>query len=541
MLRLMPLCWLVGVVSLALFFAPPLHGQSPRPPTLEQTAYQQLATVGLAPEQVSLLIYSTRQNRNLVAINPQMPRIPASTMKLITAWAAWHLLGPNHRWYTTFSPLLVPTTENSAALPPDLGAALHEVDLAQWDLGLMVEGGGDPLLSLKDLDHIAAMLMAAGLHQLKQMNGPLVLDQSYYSEPAFPEAWGLKGEGESWRTPVTALALERNRIPFTIVVPAQASLPEDVYVFSPLPIAIRNLLRPQGHTLSYWAQQQTPTQNNGEYSLVLRGRVPQQQGLFEQVVPVAHPQDFWAQFLRMALWRKGLPAELPLTTLSPEMTVGETLYRHPSVPLRQVLPVMLKDSDNMIAEAMLRTMGANQEQTSTHTPTGLAAVYDLLQGQFGALSRQVVMVDGAGLSTENRVTAQFLVELLRQVVARQPDMNEWIGALPRSGEDGTLTERALPETMQGLLRAKTGTLRGVQNLAGLLRIPAQNGQPEDVLLLAFLVHSPRTPTFRLQQAVDAVLTALFEAIYSAGEQRTQDTPPPAVITPPLPAAPKNTN
>jgi D-alanyl-D-alanine carboxypeptidase/D-alanyl-D-alanine-endopeptidase (penicillin-binding protein 4) len=79
----------------------------------------------------------------------------------------------------------------------------------------------------------------------------------------------------------------------------------------------------------------------------------------------------------------------------------------------------------------------------------------------------ITLVDGSGLSRDNRVSARLLVAALRradQSFAVGPDL---LAGLPIAAEDGTLRKRA--ENARGLVRAKTGTLDGVTALAGWAR------------------------------------------------------------------------
>ena len=87
------------------------------------------------------------------------------------------------------------------------------------------------------------------------------------------------------------------------------------------------------------------------------------------------------------------------------------------------------------------------------------------------------MVDGSGLSTEDRVPAKLLGALLAAASAPSSGPTDLqvlrpiVAGLPVAGGDGTLDDRFTPGSPaaagRGVVRAKTGTLTGVSSLAGI--------------------------------------------------------------------------
>jgi D-alanyl-D-alanine carboxypeptidase/D-alanyl-D-alanine-endopeptidase (penicillin-binding protein 4) len=82
-------------------------------------------------------------------------------------------------------------------------------------------------------------------------------------------------------------------------------------------------------------------------------------------------------------------------------------------------------------------------------------------------SRAVELVDGSGLSHDNRAPTELFCAVLHDV-AQDPNIDiELEHSLPVSGRSGTLRERDF-DLPQGRVRAKTGTINGVSSLAGYL-------------------------------------------------------------------------
>jgi len=134
---------------------------------------------------------------------------------------------------------------------------------------------------------------------------------------------------------------------------------------------------------------------------------------------------------------------------SPRMSV---LVRHTNRP-----------SDNYMAETLLKTLGADFGEGGT-TAAG-AAVAQREAAQFGAAP---TMVDGSGLSRQNRTTPRDVVELLVGMDAGEL-AEPMLISLSVAGKSGTLAKRMRGTAAHGRCRAKTGTLNGVSNLAGYCR------------------------------------------------------------------------
>lgn len=139
-----------------------------------------------------------------------------------------------------------------------------------------------------------------------------------------------------------------------------------------------------------------------------------------------------------------------------------------SPPVLRMLEEMLRTSDNTIAEVLVRQVAISAKQPASFTGAG-KAVLDTLT-ELGLPTEGVTIADGSGLSSDNRLTPQLLTGLLA-VVARpnQPALHGLVAGLPVAGYSGTLADRFRTPNQNpadGVVRAKTGTLPGVNALAG---------------------------------------------------------------------------
>nr|WP_203631566.1 D-alanyl-D-alanine carboxypeptidase/D-alanyl-D-alanine-endopeptidase [Streptomyces halstedii] len=179
-----------------------------------------------------------------------------------------------------------------------------------------------------------------------------------------------------------------------------------------------------------------------------------------------------------------------------------TVATHLSEPLSALVERALTNSDNDIAEALVR-----QTALKAGEPASFAGARRAVTARLKALGVPVAgaaLVDGSGLNRQDKVTAQLLTSLL--TLAAHPDHPELrpvLTGLPVAGFSGTLGERyAATSRGTGLVRAKTGTLTGVNTLAGTAVDPQGR-----LLAFAFLTSGTTSPG-EAEASLDALATAL---------------------------------
>lgn len=181
---------------------------------------------------------------------------------------------------------------------------------------------------------------------------------------------------------------------------------------------------------------------------------------------------------------------------------GETVAEVRSAPLSRIVEEFVADSDNEVAEVLLRQAAIKVGEPASFAG-GAAAVEQALT-RAGIPTDGLVLNDGSGLSRQNRIAARTLAETV-VVAARTPRLGPILGGLPVGGFSGTLDDRydRLGDA-RGLVRAKTGTLTGVHSLAGIATLPG--GRP-----VAFAVMANGTQDvdpFVTQAAIDRVAAAM---------------------------------
>ncbi|MFD3616894.1 D-alanyl-D-alanine carboxypeptidase/D-alanyl-D-alanine-endopeptidase [Streptomyces sp. NPDC058676] len=190
------------------------------------------------------------------------------------------------------------------------------------------------------------------------------------------------------------------------------------------------------------------------------------------------------------------------TSPGPSKATGraESLATVSSPPLSALVERMLTNSDNDIAEALAR---------QTAVAAGERADFDGAGRAIGARLKQLGLPvsgagfkDGSGLNRGDRLTADLLTSLLAKAGdPAHPELRPALTGLPVAGFTGTLTSR-YTDGAAGIVRAKTGTLTGVNTLAG--TVVDQSGR---LLAFAFLASNTTDPA-AAQSALDRTATAL---------------------------------
>ncbi|MCE9622496.1 MAG: D-alanyl-D-alanine carboxypeptidase/D-alanyl-D-alanine-endopeptidase [Actinomycetia bacterium] len=141
----------------------------------------------------------------------------------------------------------------------------------------------------------------------------------------------------------------------------------------------------------------------------------------------------------------GAPADAPIIT-----TID-------SLPLPAILAEMLSTSDNSTAEMVLKEIGFASSGAGTRA-AGLAVLMSTMQA-WGVPTEGISLVDGSGLSDDDRMTCAALLAVLQHgSVADAVGQGLAVGGAPGT----TLYDAFLTgEPLSGVIRAKTGTLNNL--------------------------------------------------------------------------------
>ncbi|MFD1369245.1 D-alanyl-D-alanine carboxypeptidase/D-alanyl-D-alanine endopeptidase [Actinoplanes sichuanensis] len=368
--------------------------------------------------------------------DPDVRVLPASNQKLLTAAAALEVLGAGYRFRTTVR---------------GHGRVLY------------LRGQGDPTLTYERIDRLAAAVARAGAKRYAR----LIVDDTWFDRVPLGLDWSWQDESYGFTAPVSALSFAANERFDNAAVEIRyrgvAGRRPTVRVWPPT-----GSVRVINRAVTRSGDSVGAVRAHGRAVVTLSGSVAAGRS-GSALVSVPDPAATAAGLFRAALRRHGVTVSGPT---SRGVTPGGTraVAAQVSRPLAEILPPFLKLSNNGIAELLVKAMSRAADPARPGSwPTGLAAATGAL-GRLGVDTRLLTMGDGSGLSRRNWVTARQVTTVLEKA-QRRTWFPTFRAALPVAGSadpmvGGTLRNRMRGTAAAGNVRAKTGTLSGVNALSG---------------------------------------------------------------------------
>lgn len=427
---------------------------------------------------------------------------PASNSKLFTAAAALATLGPDYRFETR--------VEWKKILPLKEGAVGN----------LTILGGGDPSWGMSEfgedvttrVEEIANTLSGYGI---KEIHGPIRVASAdpRWDHLQHPVGWTPSDHTACYGALAQSFNLDINCAYFTVTGP-RSGMWSDKSVTVPVKVQLRS-----GYATSL-------NVHAAEYSGIpagsytITGTWSRRSGRIALLLPVHNMKSRVKVLLTQALQAKGIRLYAP----APKY-VDEKLYQvsFHSPELARILKPFMKHSLNVVGDAIFKAMGqahgdpgldlldAGRQVMSryVHQLGSVTALSMNLTPQPGYYAAAVEIFDGSGLSRESTVSANAMMTLLQDAMAEKNFGHLW-NALPIAGVDGTLANRMKGTAAQGKLRAKTGTLSGISNLAGY--VPKYGANREIVEVVPFVVLSRSQDSVASRAAQDRVGAALARIV-----------------------------
>ena len=385
--------------------------------------------------EVSLLL--KRASTTLASYNPHKPLIPASVAKVAVAYVALNRLGHRFRLKT---------------LLYARGRVINNCLKGE----LIVVARGDPAISFRfdPPDEVfgkwARRLRGMGI---TSVSGKLVIDISYLGGVEVPDDYPQSQRIYAYCAPTAAATI--NDSTFTLILkPTRPGLPARIRLDPPQLLPVVNRTKTTSsrrrHAISALIK-------NGR--LVVTGRVWRRAKTAVYRFAAPDPVRLFALKLLHTLRKNGIRISGYRVSNKPVTRDGAKLVAIHSVGLFDVVSVMLHESVNMYAEMLVRVLGAEFGGDGS-LKSGLAVLHRSLEA---AGIRGVRLFNGSGLSRRSRMSAAACVAIL-QKLARIAPLSK---ILPAPGE-GTLRRRFLTSPLKRRLFAKTGHIRSVNTLAGVV-------------------------------------------------------------------------
>jgi len=429
---------------------------------------------------VGIVVREVNSAAPLIQVNANQSMNPASTMKLLTTYAALELLGPAYTWRT------------EAYLDGNITEGVLKGNL-------FIKGYGNPKMNAEHLWLWLRELRNRGLHDI---DGDLILDHTAFSVPENDPSAFDKDPARAYNVGPDALLLNFNAVRLRFIPSAGK-----INIFTEPPLAgytIENRLTLKNqHNCGGWDE-------NLQIQLLPPSKIIRVQGIYplpcgeraKHFNLLSHTNYFDAVF--RSVWQE-MGGTLHGKTIDGVLPESAILYATSySQPLSEIIRDINKYSNNVMARQVFLSLSLNQEVPSKNLPASdiqsnpsatsnktVPASIEMSEvvlrnwiTQKGFDFPELVLENGAGLSRKERISPINL-SLLLQDIQLNPYSSEIEASLPIAGIDGTMRRRHdnCPVTTHAHL--KTGSLEGVKSIAGYLQ--SRSGKQ---WIMVFIINNP---------------------------------------------------
>lgn len=376
---------------------------------------------------------------------------PASNMKLFTTSAGLLLLGDEYR----FSTLIY---------------ANGQIDGSILKGNLVVQGGGDPTISgrffngdiYKVYNDWADSLTEMGIDEI---DGNIIGDDNLFDDINLGTGWAWNNESYWFSAPSGAISFNDNCVDIVVTVDSVSGKskinisPETKYVT--IINNVRAVSKDSATSIDVYRER-------GTNVITVFGTIRKSSDSVKTFATINNPTQYSIVVLKQVLEKKGIKIkgyEVDIDDLEEPFDYSniELLFSYYSPPLKDIIKVINKNSQNFFAEQLLKVIGLENEGYGT-VENGVKVINNILS-EMGINPETLVMADGSGLSQLNLVTPRSIITLLNYMY-KSDYFIPYFNSLPIAGVDGTLGTRMKGSRAENKVRAKTGFLEYVRSLSG---------------------------------------------------------------------------
>jgi D-alanyl-D-alanine carboxypeptidase/D-alanyl-D-alanine-endopeptidase (penicillin-binding protein 4) len=411
----------------------------------------------LAKTQLGVEVYSLTKQESLFSLQPNAPLSPASVVKLLTALVSLKRLGPDFTYKTE---AYISGTREGSTLKGDL----------------YLKGSGDPSLVTERLFLLANDIVRTGITQI---TGNIKIDDWTFDQVKFDEARIPTNTDRPYNAPVGGMSFNYNTTTVYFRPGDRVGDPPRIFIEPDTGyVRVRNEAKTSARGTAYGLVASRVVTGAGN-TIVVRGKIPL--GIAEQrsYFNITDPVVYAGSALRWLLGLRGV--RVTGTSIEHERVPAnaQKIAELESLPMREIVMLMNKFSNNFIADTLVKTLGREIRGIPGTMEKGLQVVREE-STRMGLNNAGFHVVSGSGLTRENRMSANHFIRLLNAAYLDFDVLPELLSSLPIAGKDGTLRSRMKGTAAYGRLRGKTGSIDGVAALAGVVQ--SRGGE-----LLAFSV------------------------------------------------------
>ena len=384
----------------------------------------------------SLILQPLSGDSNKINTNSDGFYPPASTLKLVTALAAKLELGDDFHYTTS---------------------------IARSGNDSIISFSGDPTLQREQLKRLLAQYVKS---QSKTIKGNLYLDNSTFTGYQRAVGWPWDILGVCYSAPSSAMTLDSNCAQASIYTKDNGST--RVYIPAHYPIDVTTTAATVTRSGQKATQCDLELITTPDNAYKFSGCLVERKKPLPLKFAIQNPELYTYQVVTSLLEELKIQVKGDVIVGKKAKADKTTLVAsHHSEKLPELLDTMLKKSDNLIADNLTKTLGATFYVQPGSFNNGTEAIKQILLTKANIDLNKAQLVDGSGLSRNNRMKSQTMAKVLRYIWENDSQLN-LIEAMPTSGINGTLKYRQSMRKapIQGNIIAKSGSLYGSYNMAG---------------------------------------------------------------------------
>ncbi|WP_372365763.1 D-alanyl-D-alanine carboxypeptidase/D-alanyl-D-alanine-endopeptidase [Candidatus Uabimicrobium sp. HlEnr_7] len=454
---------------------------------ISKSAQNEIQTLLSDPEiasaHVGVHIENIKTGEVVYSQNSHKLFLPASNLKIVTTACALSLLGANYQYKTKLY------TDG-------------KIDNGILQGNLFILGCGDPTINERHYDSTtqvfdswANKLTKMGIRKIE---GQVIGDITALGNAEIGHGWEKDDLTYYYGARTSALSFNDNCVDLTISPALKLAQPA-IITQKPIP----GYLKINNHVITTAKNSSRSLKYTRDYTfngLKISGQMPLQTVPRLSSTPVSNPADFFLANIVQVFQQHGIGCDSYKISQSIDYTNKNHLLTHKSPPLSDIIKVINKQSSNLYAETIWKTIGLEIAGTSSKV---VEVEKEFLEKR-GIPAGDIFIADGSGLSRHNMIAPHQIIQVLKYMHS-SPHAKVFLDSLAISGKDGTLKNRWQKNNAAGSIFAKSGSLTRVNALSGYI-----HSKTGDKYAFSIMINNYKGKSTAIRNLQDQMTTVVYD-------------------------------
>ncbi|WP_106829799.1 D-alanyl-D-alanine carboxypeptidase/D-alanyl-D-alanine endopeptidase [Parabacteroides pacaensis] len=469
----------------------PVKENSPVPQPVKQLLHRPFMRGAI----LALSVKDVSDGKELYAYQPRLEVTPASVMKMVTTAAALEILGEKYVFPTVLE---------------------YDGQIVEGVLkgNLYIKGSGDPTLGSCHVEGSQTAFLLSWLEALqwagiKEIEGSIVSDEGCFDWEGCSWKWVNEDLGSYYGAASYGITIFDNNYKLVLSTGSAGTTPEIKKIEPKVPLVFSNhLVCSSAHSAEYYISGHPFSKERHLY-----GVVPVKQEAFVIRGDIPDPPLFLAEYFTDYLEEQGIvvheaPACKRIWQKEDKWGNNErreigTFY---SPPLKRIVRIVNEVSQNLYADVLAKTLGNLYVPEKPIRSSSFEKGTEMIRHHWDTCGLDVSslwMYDGCGLAVTDKLTADFLTDMLVYMQTKSIHKDAFYNSLPLAGKEGSVRNFLRGTKLEGKARLKSGSMSRVKSYSGYI----QKGNKE--YAIAIIINNYACEGREMNKAIESLLAALF--------------------------------